>query len=88
LRNIDDSLAVGDQSLRQLHPDTAGTLDGPRPVRPALRQRQHRAVSGAVIADLERRQLLFMPVEHRHRMTALGRVDPDHHCRHNRLLEV
>jgi hypothetical protein len=83
-RHVDNRLAVSDQALRELDTDTdtAGALDRPGPVRPALRQPQQVAVTGAVVHHLQRGELLLAFVQHRHRVRPLGRVNADHHCCH------
>jgi hypothetical protein len=81
-RYIDHGLAVGDQTLRELDANAAGALDRPRPPRPSPRQPQHVPIAGAVVHDLQRRELLLVRAKHRHRVQPLGWVDADHHCCH------
>ncbi len=50
-----------------MDPDPTGTLHSPGPLLPPLGQPQHLAVPVVVIADLQRRLLILVPVEHRHR---------------------
>jgi hypothetical protein len=79
-RHVEHSLAVGNQALRELHPDAAGALHRPGPFRPPPRHPEHVPVAGAVVADLQRRQLGLASVKHRHRVRPLRRVHPIIRC--------
>jgi len=81
-RNVEDLLPVGDQALRELNTHPAGAFDRPGPLGPTLRQPDHVSVASAVVADLQRRELVLSVVEHGHRVGTLGRVHPDHHHGH------
>jgi len=79
-RHVEDDLAVMDQAMRQVPPDTVAALHRPDPVRELSRRGEHLAIPGRVRAVPARRQHPGLLVDDLDRGRALMRVHPDDHA--------
>ena len=82
--HVQHPLAGGQQLLRQQVPQSARPLDRPGPLRPGRGPRQQPLGLRCASAHPQLAQRLFRTADHHRRVRRLVRIDPDHHCCHDR----
>jgi len=85
-RHIQHPLTGRQQLLGQQVAQPAGALNGPGPLRPGRGPGQQPLRLGGAGTDLQLTQRLLRRADRHRRVRGLVRVDPDHHCRHERPL--